>query len=89
MKNIDKVFTLSGLRDYLNKNFKQKKSGTSFNLTDVQQYISRGFLPIYLGGNLLEEVKEKNIVSSARYYKIKSDKMTWKKIYGGLVRNKK
>lgn len=43
----EKAFTLTTLTDYLNKNYK-KKTGGSFTVSDVQGYISRGYLPLYL-----------------------------------------
>lgn len=43
-------YTLTGLRDFLNKGFKGRKvNGKDFTVSDVQAYIKRGYLPRYLG----------------------------------------
>ena len=50
---LKKDLTLTRFRDYLNKN-KVKKSGSVFTTGDIQGYITRGKLPKYLGGNIIE-----------------------------------
>lgn len=71
MSNIKEFLTkqksLTGLVKWMNDNFK-KQTGKSFNVSDVQQYVRRGFIPEYLGGNTIEldteiqDVKLYNIV---------------------------
>lgn len=48
------TYNLSALTKLLNDKFGLKKSGESFNTTDVEFYIKRGKLPKYLGGNRIE-----------------------------------
>lgn len=52
-----KNITLTGLVTHLNNTYVFKKSGKSFNTTDVQGYIRRGMLPRYLGGNRISKTK--------------------------------
>lgn len=60
--------TLTGIKNWLNETYGKKKSGVEFLLTDVQHYVRRGNIPIYLGGYLIErdstveDVKLYNIV---------------------------
>ena len=51
-------FTLTGLKDYLNEKFTDKKSGKGFTAADVQGYIQRGKLPDYLGGTEIKLGKQ-------------------------------
>lgn len=62
-----KVYTANGLRNYLNKKFKYKKSLEKFTDQDVQGYITRGKLPKYLGGSIIQE---SNVVEGVRTYKL-------------------
>lgn len=55
-KKVD-YFTLTTLTEYLNETFKEKKTGVSFNTTDVEFYIKRGKLPQYLGGDKIEKIE--------------------------------
>lgn len=50
---------LTGLTIFLNENF-QKKSGKKFSRRDVLGYVSRGFLPTYLGGNIIKRISNPN-----------------------------
>lgn len=43
------LYSLTTLTAYLNERFQVKKSGEPFTTGDVQQYISRGYIPKYLG----------------------------------------
>lgn len=45
----DKVYNLTTLTEYLNQEYKKKKTGEPFKRNDVQFYIKRGYLPLYLG----------------------------------------
>lgn len=56
-KNKVDYFTLTTLTEYLNETFKEKKTGFSFNTTDVEFYIKRGKLPQYLGGDKIEKIE--------------------------------
>lgn len=72
MENLNKDFllkevTMSRICEFLNEKFKVKKSFKSFNTTDVQGYIRRGFLPSYLGGN---KIVASNRDSGAKLYNI-------------------
>ena len=50
--------TLTGLKDYLNNKYGRKSTRKEFTTSDVQGYISRGFLPEEYGGQqiVLDEV---------------------------------
>jgi len=43
--------SLTGLTEWLNVTFEEKQTGKKFTINDTQQYITRGNLPVYLGGN--------------------------------------
>jgi hypothetical protein len=64
---IVKNLTLTTMVDFLNDRFKFKNNGSKFQITDAQQYITRGKLPQYLGN--FEVVKNENI-SSVKLYNI-------------------
>ena len=59
--------TLTSLVKYLNENM-TKKTHNEFTVSDVQAYIRRGHLPVYLGGNIISESK---IGSGAKLYNLK------------------
>lgn len=72
MSNIKEEFltqkkSLTGLVKWMNENYK-KQTSKPFTVSDVQQYIRRGFIPDYLGGNIINldteipDVKLYNIV---------------------------
>jgi len=61
---------LTGLRDYLNEKF-QKKNGKKFTVGDVQGYISRGRLPVYLSALQISEVTD---VRGIKIYKLEKHK---------------
>jgi hypothetical protein len=69
-KEKELTLTASGLRDYLNKNQKCKKTLKAFTSSDVQNYVRRGHLPNYLGGKKIKEMK--NIIG-IRTFKISVD----------------
>jgi len=49
--------TLTKLTSFVNQKF-VKKNGSKFRIADVQGYVRRGYLPTYLGGNLIIEQNE-------------------------------
>lgn len=51
-----KHYTLTTLATYLNEKHGRKKSGEQFNAGDIQKYLTRGHLPMYLGGFVLKSV---------------------------------
>lgn len=63
-------YTARGLRDYLNEKFKEKKTGRSFTDQDVESYTRRGHLPKYLGGNVLEEVKDDDVIMGSKTFRL-------------------
>lgn len=56
-----KDFTLTALSDHLNMTFGAKKSGTLYTAIDVQKYVTRGHLPIHLGGCVLKEMRDDDL----------------------------
>jgi hypothetical protein len=62
------LYTLTGLRDYLNKTY-QKASGKPFSLSNVQGYVLRKRLPKYLGEIFIKRVKN-NVIGGAPMYKV-------------------
>lgn len=58
---------LTGLTEYLNRSF-GKKGGKPFFRRDVLGYIERKQLPLYLGGNKIQEINQKNC--SVRLYNL-------------------
>ena len=62
MEVVNKVIeplTLVGIRNWLNEEFKIKKSGQIFKIEDVQGYIRRGYIPRYLGNYKIEKIVNK------------------------------
>lgn len=57
-KYILEEVTMTRMVEFLNKNYKQKRSLKPFNTTDAQGYIKRGALPSYMGGNRIELSKK-------------------------------
>ena len=53
-------YTIQSLIEYLNKKYK-KKSGKKFNISDVSQYLIRGYLPYRYGGQLITTKKESGV----------------------------
>lgn len=51
-------YTLTGLKDYLQKNFGDKNSGKPFNDQDVAGYVKRGKLPDHFGGDKIKQGKQ-------------------------------
>lgn len=45
--------TLTGLVSWMNERFSCKESGSKFTVQDLQNYVRRGYIPKYLGGNLI------------------------------------
>lgn len=54
-------FTAPKLVDHLNTTYGSKKTGKSFTVGDIQQYLRRGFLPKSYGGQLLQIVENEQI----------------------------
>ena len=59
--NLENTFTLTKLTEYLNIKFGQKKTEKPFNIVDVEGYIKRKKLPNYLGGDIIEKIKNENL----------------------------
>lgn len=59
--NLENIFTLTKLTEYLNTKFGQKKTEKPFNVIDVEGYIKRKKLPNYLGGDIIEKIKNENL----------------------------
>jgi len=57
-KILQKNMAMAGLMRWLSKN-KIKRTETPFTISDVQSYIRRGNIPIYMGGNRIETQEEK------------------------------
>jgi len=57
---------LTGLVKWMNDNLK-KQTGNKFTTGDVQQYIAKNRLPIYLGGN---EIEREDGYENVKLYKI-------------------
>ncbi len=51
-----KDYTPSKLRDLLNTQFGEKKSGKKFTNQDIYQYAKRGYLPDEYGGLILKHI---------------------------------
>lgn len=56
-----KDFTLTALADQLNIIYGNKKSGEEYSAIDVQKYVERGHLPLYLGGYKLNELRDEGM----------------------------
>lgn len=66
----EKVFTLTTLAEYLNQKY-QKKTGGQFTVSDVQGYIQRGYLPLYLEDQkVFVERTEVEGVTGVKFYKL-------------------
>lgn len=65
-KIVAERLNLTGMVDWINSVY-SKQTGNRFTVGDVQQYISRGHLPFYLGN--LEVVKEEGY-SNVKLYKV-------------------
>lgn len=66
-KKLEKLYTLTGLVDYCNKNY-TKKTGSKFTASDIESYIRRGYFPQYTGGRMIIRVRE--VVHGDRVYKL-------------------
>ena len=58
--------SLTGLTSWINSKY-VKQTGNRFTIGDVQQYISRGHLPSYLGR---QEIKLEDGYDNVKLYKI-------------------
>lgn len=67
-KCILKRANLTGITNFLNKNFCKKKEDKQFSPRDVLGYIKRGYLPTYLGNYAIKEIEEENC--SVKLYNI-------------------
>lgn len=66
----DTVFTLTTLCEYLNENYK-KKTGGLFSVSDVQGYVQRGYLPLYLEDQkIFVERTEIEEIKGVKLYKL-------------------
>lgn len=66
----EQVFTLTTLAEYLNENY-SKKTGGKFTVSDVQGYIQRGYLPLYLEDQkIFVERTEIEGVRGVKFYKL-------------------
>lgn len=75
MKNKENIvisgISMMGLLRWLQENHK-KKTGTEFSVSDVQGYILRGKLPVYIQGGLkIEVIKSK--YSNRKYNLVKNE----------------
>lgn len=70
MSNREEIFTLTTLTEHLNSNYK-KKTGGSFSISDVQGYVQRGYLPLYLEDQkvFIKRV-ELDYVKGVKFYKL-------------------
>lgn len=64
--------TLTSLCVWLTEN-KKKKTNTPFTPQDTQLYIKRGYLPKYMGGNIIDRVKG---INSVKLYNICKNEIT-------------
>jgi hypothetical protein len=62
------LYTARGLVQYLQQNYKVKKTGKEFTNSDVEQYIRYGFIPKLYGGNCIEVVKSS--INGCKVYKL-------------------
>jgi len=53
-------FTPRSLADFLNDLFDCKESGKPFNLSDIQQYTIRGYLPEQYGKHPIKQIAKTN-----------------------------
>lgn len=58
-KYLVKDVNLIALTEWCNETFQTKKSGEEFSVSDVQGYVRRGYLPAYLGGQIIETCSTK------------------------------
>lgn len=63
-----KDFTYTSLAAYLNEIHSAKKSGIAFNPQDIQQYLVRGNLPKYLGGQKIARIDNASGLKIIRIY---------------------
>lgn len=56
-----KHFSRSGLADFLNEKYSEKKSGNKFTSRDIQQYAIRGNLPAAYGAHPIKEIRYKDL----------------------------
>jgi hypothetical protein len=61
--------SLTGLVVWMNESGFKKQSNTPFTVGDIQNYIRRGYIPEYLGKNLIE--REANIEDVKLYNIVK------------------
>ena len=54
---IERNLTLTGIVRWLNDNYEVKGTCKPFTYSDVQQYITIGHIPMYLGGYRIEKVE--------------------------------
>lgn len=62
-------FTLTEIKNILNKKFKTKQTGKPFTIMDIYTYTKRHKLPIAYGGNRISVIK---IRDSFKLYRVKN-----------------
>ena len=55
---VNKDYTPTKLKDFLNKKFGSKKSGKLFTYQDIYQYVLRGHIPYEYGGHPLTQIDD-------------------------------
>lgn len=66
---LTKKRTLTGLVKWMNGQGFKKQNGKEFTVNDVQKYVSRGYIPEYLGKNRIE--KDTSSIDSKLYNVLK------------------
>ena len=71
----EKLFTLTTLAKYLNEHYKKKTEG-EFSISDVQGYVQRGYLPLYLEDQkiFVQKVEDENFEGLKLYKLVKKYK---------------
>ena len=72
-RKIIEPLTLVGIQKWLTEQYKVKKSGNPFSVSDVQGYIGRGYIPKYLDHyniELIVEKKEESYYTLPKAYRL-------------------
>jgi hypothetical protein len=64
---LESTYSMKGLVDFANENYKHKRSGKKFTFSDVQQYIRVGNFPNYTGK---AKIEKSNTVNGTKTYNI-------------------
>lgn len=70
-------FTTTKLVELLNEEYGEKKSGEPFTTNDIQQYLRRGKLPMYIGGHPIKRFN--NEKTGTKLVEINFDKKAQRK----------